>query len=143
MISNKTFKINPDLTLGCLQKDDKEKDLSEMIAKQAGNAGYDSKNISIAVYVHNKRKNIHVDILNMKAMIHLEDLLRIFDFCNYVPVPLLEDDDSLKVSMAEVSKNEESASMAFTLIANESHFCIPSGEKHALIFKGKHFESDS
>ena len=133
MSSSKKFRINSDLTLEDLHAEgDAEK--IEQGSIQIPEKG--SQNITITVFLYNNFKNIHVEVRDLKAMVYLEELLRIFEFCYYVPDSLVENDLSTKISKEDVLASEESAAfMTFTLVATESHICIPSGEEHVLILK--------
>lgn len=139
MMSNRRFLISPGLNLEYVPFQD-EKDAAfgkEEEERISGKAAPYSENLTIKVSVIEGRKTVNVDMKDLKVMIYLEEMMRIFDFIIYVPEPLLEEDREAQIKMGEVVEYREPTSLVFTVMANDSYFCIPSGTEYAIILKCK------
>lgn len=150
MISNKKFLIKDGCILESIHpEDDSEYRYSGMSVEEQEEEDWRNspvkidenyrENLSVKVVMHNGEKTITAEMQDLKVMAYVEDLLRIFEFCKYVPEALLEEDRDAQIKMGQVIEHRTPSSMVFTVMANDSYFCIPTGTENVIIFKSKNF----
>lgn len=107
------------------------------LAKKVDQSNLD--NFVMKIQRSRKGVNVGIEINNLKALASISDLLRVYEFINYIPQTLLEENlESAKKNLM-MSQMLEPKLFTFNIVTQNNQICLPSSTDTSLIIESKHF----
>lgn len=98
-----------------------------------------SKNCKVEIKIDELVTAMMVELQDLRVMVHVNELLRILEFVNYVPEPLIVEDGDFEQRLIGVKELREPKSLEVIVIAKNNSICIPSPMEHCLIIQSTSF----